>query len=230
MTVLAAILAAELVAVATMADRVPEKSVHPVEEWGRCAAEKNADDVAWMDKMASRKTDIQGRALDGALMYGLIAMWRDCLPTNTGMDNKLGTAFIDQAVREWKRDRSRHSIKRRADDWADCLAEEVPAKAKAFLFAREMESTGAKVLVENVDPQKALFEPLAACDALRPAELTGRDTLDVHARLNYRLRLNAKTQAGLKRGRGVATDSVAAMAFARHPLAAMPLAPTKIAG
>lgn len=188
-------LTASLTLNAGEADAGQAKADAAAEMQAACAVEKNGGDVAWGFIVQSGQSGLKGPALDGANAYALFAMARDCGNGANGFDNKRATAFSKRAFALWGGDRNRQSAARPIDAWADCLADREAVRGKAFLFAKDVDFAGPKVIVEGVDPVKGVFAPSTACDAVRPADPSAVDVVDLYARLNYRLRAQPRLAA-----------------------------------
>jgi len=162
-----------------------------IDSWAACAVEKNSADVKWMYILRSDQSGLEGRALDGAGVHAVFLISRDCVPEGTSFDNRLINSLSKAALSLWARDVDKASVPRSIDAWADCMVERHPAKARAFLFARDFSFGGPKIIVEGVDPTKAIFDPAPECDAAKPAAAETK-WIDLYARLNYLIRVKPR--------------------------------------
>jgi hypothetical protein len=190
-SVLAALALASAVPGAARArQKVPPEQVGA---WAACAVEKNAGDVAWMYIVDSGQSGLKGPAFYGAGAYVVAFMTRDCVPEGTGFDGELIKALSEKAFALLGGDLSRPSQPRAIDPWADCLAREYFGKADAYLFARDISfANGPKLIVQGIDPVKAIADATPQCDSLKPAAGVDVENLDLYARLNYLVRVKLR--------------------------------------
>jgi len=170
------------------------KNVAPaqIDAWAACAVEKNSGDVTWMYILRSEQSGLEGRAFDGAGAHAVFLIARDCVPEGTSFDNQLINSLSKAAFSLWGRDIGKASAPRSIDPWADCMVEHHPAKARAYLYARDFSFGGPRIIVDGVDPTKAIFDPVPECDAARPAAAETK-WADLYARLNYLIRVKPRS-------------------------------------
>lgn len=169
------------------------KKVAPaqIDSWAACAVEKNSADVKWMYILRSDQSGLTARAFDGAGAYAIFSMTRDCVPEGTSFDNALINGLSTAAFALWGRDVGKESAPRSIDPWADCMVEKHETRARGYLAARDHSFAGPEIMVDGVDPTKAIFDPAPECDSVRQAGAETKWT-DLYARLNYLIRVKPR--------------------------------------